>query len=327
MSPTAQEADHARSVLMTRSRNVLVFLLAAMVALLGRAVVSAATATDLPEKVVTDISTLAGIWKGTVAGGAAMELTINPDGTWTNVLTGGGTFTGRAMVAGSKVRARSDTTGRAYFWRLLERGGRRVLIFLNDPDETVAATVEFDSRSARGTAPTGAPVVAPKSAPRTSEVAITGCVSQTVIRVPGPESVSIPGVLYCPERGGAAPGVVLLPPTGGVGKHVLDWGEWLASEGYVALVLDSDAARRTVTPCRTRMHDAFAAATQLRALGLADADRIAMLGFSIGGSAALEAAGESAAAGGAGYRFRAAIAVYPPARLFGRTRQSPYCSC
>ena len=182
----------------------------------------------------------------------------------------------------------------------------------------MAATVEFHSRAASPTAPKSplrraAPfVVAPKSAPKTPEVAIAGCVSKTTIRVQGPESVSIPGVLYCPERAGVAPGVVLLPATGGVRKHILDWAEWLASEGYVALVLDSDAARRTVTPFRTRMQDAFAAATQLRTLGFVDADRIAMLGFSIGGSAALEAAGERAAAGGAGYRFRAAIAFYPP---------------
>jgi hypothetical protein len=49
---------------MTRSLDVPVFLLAAMVALLGQAAVSAATATDRPETVVTDISTLAGTWKG-----------------------------------------------------------------------------------------------------------------------------------------------------------------------------------------------------------------------------------------------------------------------
>src|SRR5437667_9588570 len=104
MAPTAQEADYTRGVLMTRGWNVPVFFLVAMVALLGQLAVSAATATDRPEKVVTDISTLAGTWKGTVAGGAAMELTINPDGTWTNVLIGGGTFTGTATVAGGKVR-------------------------------------------------------------------------------------------------------------------------------------------------------------------------------------------------------------------------------
>lgn len=143
-------------------------------------------------------------------------------------------------------------------------------------------------------------------------VAAAGCASQTVIHVPGPGSMSIPGRLYRPERAGPAPGVILLPGTGGVTNAVLEWGAWLASEGYVALVLDSDEPRRTVTPFRARMQDAFAAVAHLRALGLADPDRMAVLGFSIGASAALEAAGETVAAIGAREHFRAAIAFYPP---------------
>src|SRR6266849_4507365 len=138
-----------------------------MVALSGLPARSTAMATDLPEKSVTDIASLAGIWKGGVAGGAAMELTINRDGTWTNVLTGGGTFTGRATVAGGRVRSRSDTTGRAYFWRLHESGSRRVLVFLNDPDESVAATLEFHGRAASARAPTSPPVAPPKAVLRT----------------------------------------------------------------------------------------------------------------------------------------------------------------
>jgi dienelactone hydrolase len=108
------------------------------------------------------------------------------------------------------------------------------------------------------------------------------------------------------------PGVVLLPGSGGVTTAVLAWAAWLASEGYVALVLDSDLPRGAVTPFRIRMQDAFAATAHLRTLGFADADRMAVVGFSIGASAALEAAAESAVAPGAGPRFRTAIAFYPP---------------
>lgn len=126
----------------TRHRKSFMLFLIAVVALSGCAAASAAKATDLPEKAVTDIASLAGTWKGTLATGAPLETTINRDGTWTNVLPGG-RFEGRATVTGGKVRTRSDTTGRAYIWRLHEGGGRRVLFWLNDPDESLAGTVEF----------------------------------------------------------------------------------------------------------------------------------------------------------------------------------------
>src|SRR5262249_54962491 len=63
------------------------------------------------------------------------------------------------------------------------------------------------------------------------------------------------------------------------------------SEGYATLVLDSFTARGLKTVCgnglmfsdQVRANDVFAAAARLVALGLADENRVAAMGFSHGG--------------------------------------------
>ena len=95
------------------------------------------------------------------------------------------------------------------------------------------------------------------------------------------------------------------------------WAQWLQSEGYAALVLDSFSARGIRTLCgyprplmgAVRAHDVFAATGLLRTLGSVDGNRIAAMGFSHGGWTVVEAwrmAGRYSETGP-----KALIALYP----------------
>nr|WP_326528150.1 dienelactone hydrolase family protein [Rhodoferax sp.] len=129
---------------------------------------------------------------------------------------------------------------------------------------------------------------------------------------------------------GVRPAVVMVHGCGGAfgkngalnARHRM-WGEYLAGQGYVALMLDSFSARGFRQICtikfseRTlkeadRTGDAYAALAYLRQLPQVDPARIALLGWSHGGGVTLNAISHppdksTAAAGG----FRAAVALYP----------------
>lgn len=110
------------------------------------------------------------------------------------------------------------------------------------------------------------------------------------------------------------------------------WGALLAADGYVAVLVDGFGPRgypagfprfsykhrpEAVNEVDVRPLDAFGGLAWLRTRSDVAADRIALLGWSNGGSAALAT---MAAPGGDGHApgFRGALAFYPGCRLHGR---------
>jgi dienelactone hydrolase len=139
----------------------------------------------------------------------------------------------------------------------------------------------------------------------------------------------VPGTLYRPTGAGPFPGVVLLHGCAGVGASIFAWGRWLQTSGYEALVVNSMAPRAVRSVCvvgghptdRDQALDALGALNFLRSLPEIDPRRIAVVGWSHGGGAALVLAGEAFASAmmpivGA---FQAAVAFYPECALLPRS--------
>ena len=131
---------------------------------------------------------------------------------------------------------------------------------------------------------------------------------------------------FMPSGPGPHPAVVMLHGCGGAyakdgrlnARHRM-WGEYLASHGYLALMLDSFTSRGVKELCTQRMAertlrpaeragDAFAALAWLAKRPDVDARRIGLLGWSHGGSTVLETVDQVPPAEP---RFSAAIAFYP----------------
>lgn len=144
------------------------------------------------------------------------------------------------------------------------------------------------------------------------------------------DAAAITGYLYRPRTTAAAtvPVVIALHGCGGLfnskgdlsSRHA-DWTERLVQAGYAVLFPDSFGSRgfeevcttrdRTVTP-RDRAGDAAAAAEWAARQAFADPARIALLGWSNGGSSVLWATGGPLAPAGVDYK--TAIAFYPGCR-------------
>jgi dienelactone hydrolase len=89
---------------------------------------------------------------------------------------------------------------------------------------------------------------------------------------------------------------VLLHGSTGVLPYHHEWGRWLASEGYVALVVDSFGPRGIDRDpgglTGERVWDAFGALAFVRGLPFVDGRRVGAMGWSLGASVALLASGE-----------------------------------
>ncbi len=153
-------------------------------------------------------------------------------------------------------------------------------------------------------------------------------------KTPAGGFVTLIGKLTKSQGEGLFPAVVLLDGCGGVSKFMDSWADKLASLGYVALVLDSFGprgeaggvcAKPMLIPHTVRSQDAFDAKTYLGGLPFVDRNRIAVMGFSHGGLAALCAVSDANYAAVATMikatpsrkiedPFRAAIAFYPYCR-------------
>ena len=137
------------------------------------------------------------------------------------------------------------------------------------------------------------------------------------IAVTEPQPATITGDLYTPSGKGPYAAVVLFHGCGGVSPNVPAWAQWLQSEGYAALVVDSFQGRglrnlcadsRPLTPA-VRAADVYAAAAKLKAMGVVDGDRIAAMGFSHGGGTVLSAWRTQSKH--PDVKLRALIALYP----------------
>jgi dienelactone hydrolase len=134
--------------------------------------------------------------------------------------------------------------------------------------------------------------------------------------------------LFKPEGSGPHPAVVMMHGCGGAydSKGVLGtrhrmWGEYFASKGYEALMLDSFTSRDLKEICtvkfsdRTlkeseRVGDAYAALAWLRQQNEIDAKRIAVLGWSHGAGVTLDTITRKPKAA-TGDGFKAAVSFYP----------------
>jgi len=147
------------------------------------------------------------------------------------------------------------------------------------------------------------------------------------------QSVFLSGSLSHPATTGRAPAVVLLHGCSGIQQFERDYGPWLASQGYAALLVDSLGPRGKHDVCtggpptfHDRALDALGALAYLRTRPDIDPARIAVLGWSHGGGSAIEAntKGLAAEAKLPGGGFRAAIGLYAACReLRLKTQGSP----
>lgn len=134
---------------------------------------------------------------------------------------------------------------------------------------------------------------------------------------------NLSATLYRPAGAGPFPAVVLMHPCGGIHPFVRSWGQWFASTGYEAVVVDSFGPRGVTKVCdggrpdpRTRAYDAYGALAFLRSRKEIDAARVAVIGWSHGGGAVLvsdeRAFADTQIQAGS---FRAVVALYPPCKL------------
>jgi dienelactone hydrolase len=144
---------------------------------------------------------------------------------------------------------------------------------------------------------------------------------------------TIEGYLAKPEGDGPFPAIVHLHGCGGLGPAFKAdpagdrWISQLVGWGYVVLVVDSFSSRHvreactpasffafSQSPILTRVLDAFGGLQYLSHLPYVDRNRVAMLGFSMGGWTVLTAATARQAEvfdNPDGLKFKAAIAFYP----------------
>ena len=133
--------------------------------------------------------------------------------------------------------------------------------------------------------------------------------------LPGPESAE-PLLAYIarPKGPGPFPAVVVLHGCSGFGEHEIRVALTLKTWGYVALALDSLGGANT---CGERggkqaeLVDAYAALAYLSVQSFVAWDRIAVMGYSMGGAATLYAVERGAFERDQFLHFRAAVAYYP----------------
>lgn len=153
------------------------------------------------------------------------------------------------------------------------------------------------------------------------------------------DGVALTGFLLRPSGSRArTPAIVLMhgcggpvTPSGRIRPRERAWMERFAQAGYASLLVDSFNPRGVRSTCGTptkglsgeedRPFDAYAALRWLKARGDIDGARIALMGWSHGGTSVLSAAsqGNVERLGREAGRFRLVVSFYPGCRLLART--------
>ena len=151
---------------------------------------------------------------------------------------------------------------------------------------------------------------------------------------------SLTGLLYRPDGEGPFPAIVALHGAGGIFPYQLWWARYLSQQGYVVLMVDSyckrgvlcehssgddDPARGRVMrnwdriPVPQRVADAYGALDHLKSLSYVEGDKIGVVGWSWGGSAALYALNLEKRLR-VSSTFAGAVAFYPNYKYMTRSR-------
>jgi dienelactone hydrolase len=130
------------------------------------------------------------------------------------------------------------------------------------------------------------------------------------------------------DRAEPYPAVVVLHGCGGISSHSAHIADQLGAWGYVALSVDSLGPRDIASHCGggwflEQAFDAYAALRYLSQLEFVDPARVAVLGQSMGGAAALDAVDRDLVAQYVDQRFRAAIAYYPVCAIPAASMTAP----
>ena len=133
-----------------------------------------------------------------------------------------------------------------------------------------------------------------------------------------PKPIILKGYLRRPDGAGRYPAIVLLHGCEGSAAERLDqnWGEKIASWGYVTLTIDSFGPRGIGNICGNRFprdqdFDAYRGLNFLVRQPFVDAKRVVVVGFSQGGSLAVLSVERGAIEQTYENKFRAAAAFYP----------------
>jgi dienelactone hydrolase len=134
----------------------------------------------------------------------------------------------------------------------------------------------------------------------------------------GTASTKLLGYLAKPGGAGPFPAVVILHGCGGLLAQNILMAERLKSWGYVGLAIDSLGSRGWPSACgglntaqNDQASDAYSGLNFLAAQDFVDPDRIGVLGYSMGGGAAMLAVERGRIEQSFPRKFRAVIAYYP----------------
>jgi dienelactone hydrolase len=149
----------------------------------------------------------------------------------------------------------------------------------------------------------------------------------------------LPARLYQPEGAGPFPALVLLHGCAGVLNKHAAWAGSLVRWGYVVLVIDSFSPRNIQRLCEAddtiwkqfdniRLADTFAGLEYLQSLPQVDANNIALMGWSYGGTIMLDMLVAAVTDNAMPSDFKAGVGIYPGCwkHLQGRVKSVAYTS-
>jgi dienelactone hydrolase len=147
--------------------------------------------------------------------------------------------------------------------------------------------------------------------------AATSCLAGALIEIPGadPREKPLPAYLARPPGAGPFPAVVVLHGCSGFGTLAVGWADRLAQWGYVALAIDSLTPRGKRSACgsgfRGQPVDTYQGLKFLASQPFVRADRVAVLGMSMGAGSVLTALERGLIEPMFSLKFRSGVAFYP----------------